>query len=133
MASLPSVIHPIGAYTLYGLVWQAEYAIALDAYQGHLLKIDPATEGASILNFYNSKLFTDGTGIAITGETLWLVQGNTVYYCAIADFDLQPFIQLPEQIHGIAVSDGAVYVSSPQVNKIFVFGRATRGWGLVGM
>ncbi len=125
--TLPSVIHPIGAYTLYGLVWQSNYAIALDAYQGHLLKIDPITEGSSILNAYNSKLFTDGTGIAITGETLWLAQGNTVYYCDMADFDLQPFIQLPEEIHGIAVSDGAVYVSSHQVNKIFVFGRATRG------
>jgi len=127
MASIPTAIHPVGAYTLYGLVWQSAYAIALDAYQGHLLKIDPFTEGASVLNIYNSKLFIDGTGIAITGETLWLALGNTVYYCNMADFDLQPFIQLPEEIHGIAVSDGAVYVSSYQVNKIFVFGRATRG------
>ena len=121
------IIHPIGAYTLYGLVWQNNYAIALDAYQGHLLKIDPVTEGCTILNVYNSKAFTDGTGIAITGDTLWLALGHTVYYCSTEDFDLQPFLQLPSPIYGIAVSEGAVYVSSPENNKIFVFGRATRG------
>jgi len=140
MVSLPNLIHPIGAYTLYGLVWQTfkekrgdqpsehkPYAITLDAYQGHLLKIDPWTEGASVLNVYNSKTFSDATGIAITGEVLWVARGNTIYYCNMVDYDLQPFLELPERIHGIAVSEGAVYVSSPEVGKIFVFGRATRG------
>ncbi len=132
MTNLPSAIHPVGAYTLYGLVWQENYqtisqAISLDAYQGHLLKIEPFSEGATILNAYNSRQFVDGTGIAITGETLWMAQGETIFYCSMTDFDLQPFMQLPEKIHGIAVSEGAVYVSAPEVNKIFVFGRATRG------
>jgi len=131
MFSFPKIIRPLGAYTLYGLAWKSsegkQFAIALDSLQGNLLKIDPETDGATVLNPYATRQFLDGTGIAISGETLWLAKDNCIYYCSFEDFDLQPFLELPETIEGIAVSDGAVYVSSKQERKIFVFGRATRG------
>ncbi|MDX2255222.1 MAG: transglutaminase domain-containing protein [Pseudanabaenaceae cyanobacterium bins.39] len=132
MISIKSTIYPIGAYNLHGLVWQIDgntsqpYAVCIDAYQGHLLKIDPISEGAMVLNSYTAQQFCDATGIAIAGETLWIAKGNTIFYCDLIDFDLQPFMELPNRIDGIAVSDGGVYVSSSEVGQIFVFGRATR-------
>ena len=132
MPSLPSTIYPIGAYNLYGLVWQTDgvdakpSAICVDAYQGHLLKIDPLSEGATVLNTYTALQFRDATGLAIAGETLWIVKNNWIYYCNMVDYDLQPFMELPNRVDGIAVSEGGVYVSSSEVGKIFVFGRATR-------
>lgn len=131
MSSFPKIIRPIGAYTLYGLVWKSyagkQFAIALDSLQGNLLKIDPDTDGATVLNPHDNRQFRDSTGIAISGETLWVALGSCIYYCNLTDFELQPFLELPELIEGIAVSEGAVYVSSRQEQKIFVFGRATRG------
>lgn len=136
MPSLPSTIYPIGAYNLHGLVWQTDahngsneskpYALCVDAYQGHLLKIDPFSEGATVLNNYTAAQFRDATGLAIAGETLWITKDNGIYYSNMVDFDLQPFMELPNKIDGIAVSEGGVYVSSKEVGKIFVFGRATR-------
>ena len=133
MPSLPSTIYPIGAYNLHGLVWlhdpQVEakpYALCVDAYQGHLLKIDPLTEGATVLNNYTAFQFRDATGLAIAGDVLWITKDNGIYYCDMVDFDLQPFMELPNRVDGIAVSEGGVYVSSSEVGKIFVFGRATR-------
>ena len=132
MSSLPSTIYPVGAYNLHGLVWQIDpndrnpYALCVDAYQGHLLKIDPFSEGATVLNHHTAPQFRDATGLAIAGETLWITKNNGIYYCNMVDFDLQPFMELPNKIDGIAVSEGGVYVSSSEVGKIFVFGRATR-------
>ena len=128
-------IYPIGAYNLHGLVWQTDvtdvnngkpYALCVDAYQGHLLKIDPLSEGATVLNNYTALQFRDATGLAIAGDTLWITKDNGIYYCNMVDFDLQPFMELPNRVDGIAVSEGGVYVSSSEVGKIFVFGRATR-------
>ncbi|CAN1208900.1 transglutaminase domain-containing protein [Tumidithrix helvetica PCC 7403] len=132
VSALPRTIYPAGAYTLYGLVWQVEapdgkpYAIALDSYQGHLLKIDPYTESATVLNAYTALDFRDATGFAINAGILWVVRGNTIYYCNMVDFDLQPFMELPQPIEGIAVSEGGVYISSRSAEKIFVVGRTTR-------
>ena len=83
MPSLPSTIYPIGSYNLHGLVWQTDvstnasdavstgkpYAICVDAYQGHLLKIDPFSESATVLNNYTALQFRDATGLAIAGVT----------------------------------------------------------------
>ncbi|WP_019502745.1 transglutaminase-like domain-containing protein [Pseudanabaena sp. PCC 6802] len=129
--SLPNLIRPAAAYTLYGLVWISSeaipYAIALDTYQGNLLKIDPHTDSASILNPYTARQFRNASGIAISGDKLFVTKGNSIYYCNMIDFDLQPYMELPDRVEGIAVSEGGVYVSSSQASKIFVFGRATRG------
>jgi transglutaminase-like putative cysteine protease len=129
--NLPNLIRPAAAYTLYGLIWHAfaqkQYAIALDTYQGHLLQIDPLTDSASVLNPYTAKQFRDAAGIAISGDKLFVTQDNCIYYCDLVNFDLQPYMELPDKVDGIAVSEGAVYVSSAQADKIFVFGRATRG------
>lgn len=129
--SLPHIIRPAAAYSLYGLLWksfgQKQYAIALDTYQGHLLQIDPLTDSASVLNPYTAKQFRDATGIAISGDRLFVTQDNRIYYCNLVDFDLQLYMELPDKVDGVAVSEGAVYVSSAQADKIFVFGRATRG------
>jgi transglutaminase-like putative cysteine protease len=129
--SLPNLIRPVAAYTLYGLVWTSfesiPYAVALDTYQGNLLKIDPHTDSASILNPYTTIQFRDASSIAISGDKLFVTKDNSIYYCNTVDFDLQPYMELPDRVEGIAVSEGAVYVSSSQAGKIFVFGRATRG------
>jgi transglutaminase-like putative cysteine protease len=129
--SLPNLIRPTPAYTLYGLVWQTSvptpYAISLDTARGHLLKIDPSTDSASVLNPYTAQQFCDAAGIAIGSDKLFVTKGNCIYYCDLIDFDLQPYMDLPDTVEGIAVSEGAVYVSSSQADKIFVFGRATRG------
>jgi transglutaminase-like putative cysteine protease len=129
--SLPRMIRPVGAYTLFSLIWHEidgkQYAISLDAYTGNLLQIDPHTESATVLNSHTTEQFQDATGVAISGDTLWVAKDQGIYYCSMKTYDLLPFMELPQRINGIAVSEGAVYASSQEVNSIFVVGRATRG------
>lgn len=126
MTEVPRIIYPIGATLLHGLVWRADRAIAVDAYNGFLLEIDPYTEGVTVLNPHTTEDFEDATALALTDQTLWVVRGNTVFYAKGTAHELEPFIEVPQTLDGIAVSEGAVYVSSREVGKIFVFGRATR-------
>ncbi len=136
MQSLPNLIRPIGAYRLCGLEWRSlpdftgtvrPFAISLDGSQGNLLQIDPHTEGATVLNPLTGKEFCDATGLAFSGDTLWIARHNAIAYCTLAHPTPEVFVELPHAIHGIAVSDGAVYVSSPVTGQIYAFGRATRG------
>lgn len=116
---------------MFSLIWHTidgkQYAISLDAYTGNLLKIDPLTESATVLNCHTTEQFRDATGISISGDTLWVAKDNGIFYCSMTTFELLPFMELPNKINGIAVSEGAVYASSQEVNCIFVVGRATRG------
>ena len=127
----PKIIYPLGAYTLHGLIWQNDsdnkpYAITLDSFKGHLLKINPYTEGATVLNHLTADQFRDITDIALVGDVLWAVRDNQILYCHTHDYELEIFMELPERIEGITVSEGAVYVSSRENRSIFVIGRATR-------
>jgi len=126
VTEVPRVIYPIGATRLYGLVWRQDRALSVDAYSGFLLEIDPSTEGVTVLNPHTTEDFEDVTGLACTDRTFWVVRGNTIYYALEPPYALEPFIEAPQTLDGIAVSDGGVYVSSQEVGKIFVFGRATR-------
>ncbi|MEI6426928.1 MAG: transglutaminase-like domain-containing protein [Pseudanabaena sp. ELA607] len=131
MSSIPKIIYPLGAYTLHGLIWQKDpsgkpYAMAVDSFQGHLLKIDPYTEGATVLNRLTAEQFRDVTDIALAGDILWAVRDNRILYCHTKDYELETFMELPERIEGITVSEGGVYVSSSDNQSIFVIGRATR-------
>jgi hypothetical protein len=129
--SLPHFIRPLGAYQLQGLIFLESQAIALDTYRGYLLQIDPHTEGATVLNRHTYRQFCGATAIAhsITaeGETFWLAKDDSIYCFNRQDFELNLFAQLADPIYGLAVSEGAVYVSSTQTGKILAIGRATGG------
>jgi transglutaminase-like putative cysteine protease len=127
MPSLPNFIRPVTAYMLQGLIWRSPHFICLDTYRGYLLEIDPQTEGATVLNRHTYPQFVDASGLAEHGDNFWVAKGNSIFYCDRQNFELQLFLELPHPIHGIAVSEGAVYVSSKELGKILVIGRATRG------
>lgn len=131
----PSIIHPVAAYVLRGLVWCGDQAISLDVYRGYIVQIDPYTEAVTILNSTTASRLRQQLGdswqdtlhgIALTGKTFWLTHGNCVYCADVDNFEFQLFAELPEVVQGIAVSEGGVYLSSRQAGKIFMLGRATR-------
>lgn len=127
-ASLPHFIRPVGAYQLQGLVFVAEgKAITVDTYRGYVLAVDPYTESAEVLNRHTYAQFCGVRAIACTGDaTFWVVKGADLFYCSSPDFNLNLFLSLPQEIEGLAVTEGAIYLSCRAIGKIMVFGRATR-------
>ena len=121
-----TVIYPCPAYSLRGLVWYGGRALALDSYRGYLLEIDPATESTIVLNQLTTKELVGATDLAITKGILWVVKDNQISYSEWGNFEFQPYLQLPDPIEGITVSEGGVYVSCGTLGEILVFGRATR-------
>ncbi|MDX1977065.1 MAG: transglutaminase family protein [Pseudanabaenaceae cyanobacterium bins.68] len=127
LASLPHFIRPVGAYQLQGLMFSGEgKAITVDTYRGYVLEVDPFTESAKVLNRHTYQQFCGVTAIA-GDATFWVVKGNDLFYCNPIDFKLNLFLSLPHPIEGLAVAEGAIYLSCRAIGKIMVFGRATRG------
>jgi transglutaminase-like putative cysteine protease len=119
-------IRPIGASALYGIAFRGDSLIAVDARNGYLLQIDPVTENTTILNPARELDFVDATGIAISGETLWLTLQETVYFCQLnGDLTPQPFVTLPYPANGIAVKDATIYITCKKAGSIFVYNRDT--------
>jgi len=117
--------YPLGAYALRGLAWQGDRAILVDTYRGHLLSVDPQTEDTRVLNRHQRAAFVGVTDLAIEDGVLWVARRNAILYGNLDDCYLYPFVELPVEVFGLAVSAGAVYASVD--GYIAVLGRATRG------
>ncbi len=121
------MIRPIGASALQGIAFWGDKLIAIDATSGYLLEIDPHTNNTKILNPSRELDFTDATGLALSGETLWLTRQDSVYFCQInnGDLTLQHFVTLPYRADGVAVKDSTVYVTCKKAGYILIFSRDT--------
>ncbi|MBD1832990.1 transglutaminase [Cyanobacteria bacterium FACHB-472] len=125
-------VRPIGASALHGMAFRKDALIAIDAFSGYLLEIDPKSDNTTILNANHLPDFLGVTGLAIWEDTLWCTQDNSVFFCtdalnAIATTDLTPeqFVTLSYPANGIAVGESTVYVTSRKSGYILVFSRET--------
>jgi transglutaminase-like putative cysteine protease len=121
-----ATIRPIGASALQGIAFWGETLIAIDAVSGYLLQIDPFSDGTTILNPSRESDLMGATGLAVSGETLWLTLQNSVYFCQLnGDFTLQHFVSLPYTANGVAVKESTIYVTCKKAGKIFIYSRET--------
>jgi transglutaminase-like putative cysteine protease len=121
-----ATIRPIGASCLQGIAFWGELIIAIDSRSGYLLKIDPNSENTTILNSSRELDFAGATGLAISGETLWLTLQNNVYFCQLnGDLTLQHFASLAYTANGVAVRDATIYITCKKAGYIFVYNRET--------
>lgn len=121
-----ATIRPIGAASLQGIAVWGEVIIAIDSRSGYLLRIDPKSENTTILNPSRELDFAGVTGLAISGETLWLTLQNNVYFCQLnGDLALQLFASLAYTANGVAVRDGTIYITCKKAGYIFVYNRET--------
>ena len=119
-------IRPIGASALQGIAFWGETLIAIDATSGYLLQIDPLTDNTTILNPSRELDFADATGLAVSGETLWLSLDNSVYFCHLnKNLTPQHFVSLPYTANGVAVKDSTIYITCKKAGSIFVYNRDT--------
>ncbi len=121
-----ATIRPIAASALQGIAFWGETIIAIDSTSGYLLQIDPNSENTTILNSLRESDFADATGLALSGETLWLTLQNSVYFCQLnGDLTLQHFVSLPYTADGVAVRQSTVYITCKKAGYIFVYNRDT--------
>jgi transglutaminase-like putative cysteine protease len=121
-----STIRPIGAAALQGIVFSGETLLAIDALNGYLLEIDPQTDSAKILNQSRELDLIGASGLALSGDTLWLTLEDSVYFCQLnGDLKLEHFITLPYTANGIAVREATIYVTCQRAGYIFIYNRDT--------
>lgn len=121
-----ATIRPIGVAALHGIAFLGEKLIAIDPRTGYLLEIDPHSDSATILNSPRELDFIGATGLALSGETLWLTLANSVYWCQLkGDLKLEHFVTLPYKANGVAVWNATVYVSCQKAGCIFIYDRNT--------
>jgi transglutaminase-like putative cysteine protease len=121
-----ATIRPIGASALQGIASWGDSLVAVDSTNGYLLQIDLLTENTTILNPCRESDFTDATGLAVSGETLWLTLQNSVYFCQLnGDLTLQHFVSLPYIADGVAVRESTIYITCKKAGYIFVYNRDT--------
>ncbi|HEY9650260.1 MAG TPA: transglutaminase, partial [Coleofasciculaceae cyanobacterium] len=119
-------IRPIGAAALQGMAFWGETILALDSTNGYVLQIDPLSDNTKILNPSRDLDFVGATGLALSGETLWLTWEDSVYFCPLTDdLTLQHFVTLPYRADGVAVKDSTVYITCKKAGKIFIYSRDT--------
>ncbi|NEO99256.1 MAG: transglutaminase family protein [Symploca sp. SIO2E9] len=117
-------IRPIGSYSLQGIAFWGDKIIAIDVTTGCLLQIDPLSDNTTILNPSRESDLVGATGLALSGDTLWLTWKNAVYCCHInSDFTLEHFVTLPYTANGIALKESTVYVTCQRAGCIFVYSR----------
>ena len=122
-----STIRPIGAAALQGIAFFGEKLLAIDALNGYLLQIDPKSDRTTILNSSREIDLVGASGLAISGETLWLTLDDGVYFCQLnGDLTLQHFVSLPYTANGIAVREATIYISCQRAGYIFIYNRETR-------
>ena len=120
-----NTIRPIAASSIHGIVFHEGLIWAIDSHNGYLLQIDPATNNTKILNTRNWSDFLGTTGLAITGDILWLTNRECVYCCSLVtrDFEPQRFLRLDYDIDGIAVWESTIYLTSQKQGKILIYDR----------
>ncbi|HEY9633411.1 MAG TPA: transglutaminase domain-containing protein [Coleofasciculaceae cyanobacterium] len=121
-----ATIRPIAASALYGIAFSGETLLALDSRNGYLLQIEPKTDNTKILNPSRDLDFADATGLALSGETLWLSWQDSIYFCQFpGDLNPQHFVTLPYAANGVAVKDSTIYITSKKAGAILVYNRDT--------
>lgn len=119
-------IRPIGAAALQGIAFRDDTIVAIDATTGYLLQIDPLSDNTAILNSSRESDLVGATGLALSGDTLWLTWQDSVYCCQLdGDFTLEHFVTLPYTADGVAVTASAVYVACKKAGYILVYNRTT--------
>jgi transglutaminase-like putative cysteine protease len=119
-------IRPISASALKGIAFYQEKLLAIDATSGYLLQIDPYSDNTTILNPERELDFLDASGLAIAGDTLWLTQHNSVYFCKLnGSLSPQHFVTLPYLVDGVAVKDSTIYVTCQKAGYILIFSQNT--------
>ncbi len=120
-------IRPIAAAAIHGIAFDGDHLYALDATNGYLLEIDPATDRTRILNPHCWQDFVGATGLAIADGTLWFTRYEDVYFCPLAaELKPQRFLSLAYPVDGIAVWKGTIYLTSQRAGAIAAFSRETR-------
>jgi len=128
---LPSIapyrtIRPVGAYSIEGLTVFENTLLGLDSVRGFVLRIDPATDNATVLNYKQTESFEGASGLALWGDMLWFGRDETVYCCRLGDFVAQPFLTMPYEVDGVAAGESTLYVASQKEGYISIFDRKTR-------
>jgi transglutaminase-like putative cysteine protease len=119
-------IYPLGAVALSGIGFAGDELLAIDAFQGYLLRIDPLTDSATILNSQQVEVFAEARGLAIAGETIWFARQSSVYFCDRRQLVPQHFFTIPYDVDGVAVGESTVYLASKKAGYIYIFEQATR-------
>ncbi|MFE4105088.1 transglutaminase domain-containing protein [Almyronema epifaneia] len=120
-----NLIRPVGAYALHGITVCDQQLLAIDALRGYLLRIDPTTSNATIINGRSTEPFLDATGIALWEDTLWVARGHELLSCSRHQLEPQLFTTLPYPINGVAVWGTTLYVTCQKAGYIFVLNRET--------
>ncbi|MBD2257423.1 transglutaminase family protein [Pseudanabaena sp. FACHB-2040] len=114
------LIQPIGAKALHGLAIEGSSLLAVDPYRGYLLRIDPKTDNATILNSQQVDTFESATGVAVWEDTLWFTRDNSVFRCRLDDLTPQPVVTLPYTLDGVAVWENTLYITCRKASQIFI-------------
>ena len=118
------MIRPIAASCLQGIAFGQEKLIAIDATSGYLLEIDPQSNNTKILNPSREVDLVDATGLALSGDTLWLTLNDSVYFCQLnGDLRLEHFVTLPYAANGVAVQGAAIYLTCQKAGYILIYSR----------
>lgn len=124
-------VRPHSAKALHGLANVGTWLLAVDPQRGYLLQIDPATDNTLILNAEAPDRFRDVTGLALWGQLLWCVAGNSLYTCDLTKREgtglalyepgaLEHFMTFEADIQGVAVAAGRLYITCAQSRTIEV-------------
>src|SRR5579883_2673419 len=119
-------VRPLGTYAIQGLAILDDSLMALDSIRGYLLRIDPATDNATIINSCQVDDFVGATGLAVWQNSIWFAREANVYVCNLDDLTPQLFVTMPYEVDGVAVWESTVYVSSQKEGYISIFERQSR-------
>lgn len=114
-------VRPIGVYALHGLVSTGDRLLAIDTIRGFLVSINPTNDDATVLNPYQSTVFQDATGLALSGDKIWFTKDQDIFWCTLSDFTPQLFETLPYPADGVAVWNSTLYVTCQKSGYIHIF------------
>ncbi|MBW4550245.1 MAG: transglutaminase [Aphanocapsa sp. GSE-SYN-MK-11-07L] len=98
--------------------------LGLDPIRGHLLLINPATDGTEILNPYHANQFLDGRGLCLQAEQLWFCRDEEIYFCQLPNLQPKLFARLPYPVSGVVVNETTVYAACQKSGYIHLFERS---------
>lgn len=119
-------VRPVGTYAIQGVAVMDNALIVLDSIRGYLLRVDPATDNAIMVNPCQVDDFIGAMGLAVWQTSLWFAREENVYVCSLDDFTPQLFVTMPYEVDGVAVWESTVYVSSQKEGYISIFERQSR-------
>jgi len=119
-------IRPIAAAEIHGIAFYQGVLYALDALNGYLLQVDPATDNTTIVNTRGGQDLVGATGLAIADDTLWFARDDSVFFCPLSlDRPPKRFVSLSYPANGVAVWKSTIYVTCEKAGYILIFSRET--------